>query len=53
MYIVFMSWIVKDSHAHILEYGATKQLPLEGTKTIQGVYDFLFGWGYVHPFAPR
>jgi len=26
---------LSDSHAHILEYGATKQLPLEGTKTIQ------------------
>lgn len=27
---------VIDSHAHILEYGASQQLPLEGTKTIQG-----------------
>ncbi|KAF9467258.1 amidohydrolase family-domain-containing protein [Collybia nuda] len=26
---------LSDSHAHILEYGATQQLPLEGTKTIQ------------------
>ncbi|KAF8160976.1 amidohydrolase family-domain-containing protein [Crassisporium funariophilum] len=26
---------MSDSHAHILEYGATQQLPLEGTKTIQ------------------
>lgn len=29
--------VAEDSHGHILEYGATKQLPLEGTKTIQGV----------------
>ncbi|KAG6862307.1 hypothetical protein C0995_016005 [Termitomyces sp. Mi166 len=26
---------LSDSHAHILEYGATQQLPLEGTKTVQ------------------
>ncbi|CAA7259249.1 unnamed protein product [Cyclocybe aegerita] len=26
---------ITDSHAHILEYGATQQLPLEGSKTIQ------------------
>ncbi|KAF8894936.1 amidohydrolase family-domain-containing protein [Gymnopilus junonius] len=26
---------ISDSHAHILEYGATQQLPLEGAKTIQ------------------
>ncbi|RDB25349.1 putative amidohydrolase YtcJ [Hypsizygus marmoreus] len=26
---------LSDSHAHILEYGATQQLPLEGTKTIE------------------
>ncbi|KAJ3798626.1 amidohydrolase family-domain-containing protein [Lentinula aff. detonsa] len=25
---------LSDSHAHILEYGATLQLPLEGTKTV-------------------
>lgn len=25
-----------DSHAHILEYGFTKILPLEGTQTISG-----------------
>jgi predicted amidohydrolase YtcJ len=25
-----------DSHAHILEYGAAKQLPLEGAKSIKG-----------------
>ncbi|KAF5389360.1 hypothetical protein D9757_004382 [Collybiopsis confluens] len=29
-----------DSHAHILEYGATLQLPLEGTKTINGLISF-------------
>jgi hypothetical protein len=39
VYGVLMSHTIKDSHAHILEYGATKQLPLEGTKTIQGMYD--------------
>jgi hypothetical protein len=27
---------VPDSHAHILEYGAARQLPLEGAKTIRG-----------------
>ncbi|KAG7090870.1 hypothetical protein E1B28_009951 [Marasmius oreades] len=26
---------LSDSHAHILEYGASRELPLEGTKTIQ------------------
>ncbi|KAJ8077031.1 hypothetical protein PM082_001454 [Marasmius tenuissimus] len=26
---------LSDSHAHILEYGASAELPLEGTKTIQ------------------
>ncbi|KAF8813640.1 hypothetical protein BYT27DRAFT_7083829 [Phlegmacium glaucopus] len=26
---------ISDSHGHILEYGATQQLPLEGSKTIQ------------------
>ncbi|KAL0581839.1 hypothetical protein V5O48_000207 [Marasmius crinis-equi] len=26
---------LSDSHAHILEYGASRALPLEGTKTIQ------------------
>ncbi|TFK44572.1 amidohydrolase family-domain-containing protein [Crucibulum laeve] len=26
---------ISDSHGHILEYGASQQLPLEGTKTIQ------------------
>lgn len=26
---------ISDSHAHILEYGATQQLPLEGAKTIK------------------
>ncbi|KAJ7594738.1 amidohydrolase family-domain-containing protein [Mycena floridula] len=26
---------ISDSHAHILEYGASQQLPLEGTNTIQ------------------
>ena len=25
-----------DSHAHILEYGAARQLPLEGAETIRG-----------------
>ncbi|KAI0351006.1 hypothetical protein OH77DRAFT_1411838 [Trametes cingulata] len=25
---------LSDSHAHVLEYGATKQMPLEGTKSI-------------------
>jgi len=25
-----------DSHAHILEYGAARHLPLEGVKTIRG-----------------
>lgn len=25
-----------DSHAHILEYGATQQLPLEEARSIQG-----------------
>ncbi|KAH9851483.1 amidohydrolase family-domain-containing protein [Lenzites betulinus] len=25
---------LSDSHAHVLEYGATKQMPLEGTSTI-------------------
>lgn len=29
---------VVDSHAHILEFGATLQLPLEGTKTINGLF---------------
>ncbi|KAJ3518136.1 hypothetical protein NLJ89_g62 [Agrocybe chaxingu] len=29
---------ITDSHAHILEYGATQQLPLEGSKTIQGIH---------------
>jgi hypothetical protein len=28
---------LSDSHAHILEYGSTLQLPLEGTKTINGL----------------
>ncbi|KDR75392.1 hypothetical protein GALMADRAFT_123246 [Galerina marginata CBS 339.88] len=28
---------ITDSHAHILEYGATQQLPLEGAKSIQDV----------------
>ncbi|KAH7920922.1 amidohydrolase 3 [Leucogyrophana mollusca] len=27
---------LSDSHAHILEYGANRQLPLEGGKSIQG-----------------
>ncbi|PPQ99746.1 hypothetical protein CVT24_009729 [Panaeolus cyanescens] len=26
---------ISDSHAHILEYGATQQLPLEGSPTVQ------------------
>ncbi|TFK25493.1 hypothetical protein FA15DRAFT_668366 [Coprinopsis marcescibilis] len=26
---------ISDSHAHILEFGATQQLPLEGTKTVE------------------
>ncbi|KIY48037.1 hypothetical protein FISHEDRAFT_65887 [Fistulina hepatica ATCC 64428] len=26
---------ISDSHGHILEYGASRELPLEGTKTIQ------------------
>ncbi|KAK1229178.1 hypothetical protein PQX77_007750 [Marasmius sp. AFHP31] len=30
---------LSDSHAHILEYGASAELPLEGTKTIQGELD--------------
>jgi len=25
-----------DSHAHVLEYGATQQLPLEEARSIQG-----------------
>ncbi|KAI0081997.1 hypothetical protein K474DRAFT_1586784 [Panus rudis PR-1116 ss-1] len=36
---------LSDSHAHVLEYGATMQLPLEGTNTIeetvQRVKDFI------------
>ncbi|KAG5719455.1 putative amidohydrolase ytcJ [Termitomyces sp. T112] len=41
-----------DSHAHILEYGATQQLPLEGTKTVQEtvarVRDFILANPDVH-----
>ncbi|KAI0666716.1 amidohydrolase family-domain-containing protein [Trametes maxima] len=29
---------LSDSHAHVLEYGATKQMPLEGTKSISGKF---------------
>jgi hypothetical protein len=27
---------LSDSHGHLLEYGASRQLPLEGTTTISG-----------------
>lgn len=27
---------IADSHAHILEYGFMKVLPLEGTQTVKG-----------------
>ena len=37
-YILYrLAKLSSDSHAHILEYGATQQLPLEDTETIQGM----------------
>ncbi|KAG6866609.1 hypothetical protein C0991_000719 [Blastosporella zonata] len=43
---------LSDSHAHILEYGATQQLPLEGTKTIEDtvarVRDFILSNPDIH-----
>ncbi|KAI0790696.1 amidohydrolase family-domain-containing protein [Abortiporus biennis] len=36
---------LSDSHVHVLEYGATQQLPLEGTRspkeTVQRVHDYI------------
>ncbi|KAG6832492.1 hypothetical protein H0H87_001417 [Tephrocybe sp. NHM501043] len=43
---------LSDSHAHILEYGASKELPLEGTKTIEDtvarVRDFILSNPDIH-----
>ena len=32
---------LSDSHAHILEYGGVQQLPLEGTKSVEGIWSDL------------
>ena len=35
-FTLFTSYGSLDSHAHVLEYGATQQLPLEGTDSVEG-----------------
>ncbi|ESK85235.1 hypothetical protein Moror_11382 [Moniliophthora roreri MCA 2997] len=44
---------LSDSHAHILEYGASRQLPLEGTKTIQETVDRVRDYILANPDVQR
>jgi len=38
-----------DSHAHILEYGANAQLPLEGAKTVEDTVAIVRNYILAHP----
>ncbi|KAI9572099.1 amidohydrolase family-domain-containing protein [Boletus coccyginus] len=40
---------LSDSHAHILEYGCTQQLPLEGAKSINEIVALVRGYIMEHP----
>ena len=53
---ILQSVLHLDSHAHILEYGATRQLPLEEARSIQGKNGLYISVAfeadsYVHPDA--